>query len=249
MDIDFSVLTPEQKEQLYRLFEEWFPAYFSEYDFPTALITNRLIESITFTKASGGSLKLGGDDDVNGIFYLYDADDNIIVQIDKDGIHVNDTGGSEIVTIDSSGIAVASTGDITVGGDSLNTNAEIFSHLSVEHFFTGSGSYIDRTGTYFTLDGDNFDNQTVLFESVMAVEQAGRTAYAKIYNITDAGDLSGSEITSTTVGITAPENVRSSALTFPSGAKRYKLQIKQSPAGNGGDNAHYYAARLVITQG
>ena len=266
MEIDFSTLTAEQRDQLHRLFDDWFPQYLSEYNFPVALITNRLIKSITFDKAQGGSLKLGGADNVNGIFYLYDALGNVIVQIDRDGIHLNNTdaseivlidaggihvkdvGGSEIVLIDPDGITIASGADIKVGGDSLNTNATIFSHLSVEHFFTGSGSYIDRTGAFFTLDGDDFDNQTVLFESVMAVEQGGRTAYCKIYNVTDAGDLAGAELTSTTVGITNPEIVRSSALTFPSGAKTYKLQIKQAAAGNGGDNSHFYAARLVITQ-
>lgn len=126
------------------------------------------------------------------------------------------------------------------------TLAEVFSHLSVEHFFTGSGSYIDRTGAFFKVDGDKMLNQTVIFESVMAVEQASRTAYIHIYNVTDSNVLSGSELTSTTVGVSNPEVVRSSALTFPSGEKQYKLQIKQVAAGNGGDNSHFYAARFVI---
>lgn len=138
--------------------------------------------------------------------------------------------------------------EVSSQAKNLLFGGEFFSHVSVEHFWTGSGTYVDRTGAFFKVDGDNIINQAVYFEAVMAVEQAGRTAYTKIYNITDGANLTGSEITSTTVGVANPEIVRSGALTFPSGLKVYKLQIKQSPAGNGGDNAHYYAARLVHTQ-
>ena len=177
-----------------------------------------------------GTLTIGGKRKADGALYLKDLDNKVIVTLNKDGI------------------AVAETGDITVGGDSINTNAEIFSHLSVEHFWTGSGSYIDRTGAFFTLNGDNFVNQAVYFEAVMGVEQNGRTAYIKIYNVTDSADLAGSEITTAVNSSTSPDTVRSAALTIPSGIKKYKLMIKQAAAGNGGDNSHYYAARLVITQ-
>jgi len=199
------------------------------------------------------------------IFYLRDASGNTIMSVDAANqlFRLWDTAGNSVFRVDTStGILQMrdqadvvvlqfdpSTGDLTINGDPINTNAEIFSHLSVEHFWTGSGTYIDRTGTYFKIDGDNFQNQTVKFETVMAVEQSGRTAYTRIYNITDSNVLTGSEITSTRVGVSNPEAIRSGTLTFPSGEKQYKLQIKQSPAGNGGDNAHFYAARLVITQG
>jgi len=126
------------------------------------------------------------------------------------------------------------------------TLAEVFSHLSVEHYWTGGSSYIDRTGAFFKVDGDKMLNHSIIFESIMAVEQSGRTAYIRIYNVTDSNVLAGSELTTTQVGISNPAVVRSSPLTFPSGEKQYKLQIRQNPAGNGGDNAHFYAARFVI---
>lgn len=187
-----------------------------------------------------------GDQEIIGKFQIRDSSENLIYEFDPDAgtITVYDTGGTAVWVFD------IATGDLTINGDKVNTNAEIFSHLSVEHFWTGSGTYVDRTGAYFALDGDNFNNQDLYFEGVMAVEQAGRTAYLRIYNITDGAVLTGSEITSTTVGISSPERVRSGniAANLPSGTKVYKLQIKQSPAGNGGDNAHYYAARLVHVQ-
>lgn len=196
---------------------------------PTA-IRSRHIKNLTFDKSSGGTLTLGGAADVSGLLYLKDADGNTIVTMNKDGI------------------AVAGTGDITVGGDSINTNAEVFSHLSIEHFWTESATYEDRTGCRFALDGDNFDNQNVYYECVMANEQGSRTAYTRIYNITDSGALADSEITTEVQPLTSLTRVRSDALTIPSGLKEYKVQIKMNTAGGEGDNAHFYAARLVITQ-
>lgn len=134
---------------------------------------------------------------------------------------------------------------LEIKGEPVNTFAQTFSHLSVEHFWTGSSTYTDRTGTYFEVDGKEFKNQDTYFETVMAVEQGGRTAYTRIWNMTDGKMLAGSEITGHKVGITNPERIRSDSLTFPSGSKLYKLQIKQTPAGGTGDNAHFYAARLV----
>lgn len=153
---------------------------------------------------------------------------------------------------DTAGIVVfqfdPATGNLTINGEIVNTNAELFSHLSIEHFWTDSATYIDRTGCRFAVNGDNFTNQNVYFESVMANEQAARTAYAQIYNITDAGALASSEITTTANPLTSLIRVRSGALTFPSGLKEYKLQIRMNQTGGSGDNAHFYAARLVVTQ-
>jgi len=207
-----------------------------------------------------------GDQEIIGKLSVYDDNENLVFFVDPDTglvkyydtsgnlIFVFDTSTGQVIYYNTAGSEIykfdPTTGDLTINGDKVNTNAEIFSHVSVEHFWTGSGTYIDRTGAFFALNGDNFNNQEVYFEGVMAVEQAGRTAYQRIYNVTDGTVLTGSEITSTTVGISSPERVRSGNLAgnLPSGEKVYKLQIKQSPAGNGGDNAHFYAARLVHVQ-
>lgn len=129
-----------------------------------------------------------------------------------------------------------------------NVQAEVFSHLSIEHYWTDSAAWVDRTGCRFALDGDYFENLKVYYECVMANEQAARSAYTRIYNITDAGALVGSEITTGASPLTALTRVRSGVLTIPSGLKEFKLQIRMSQEGAEGDNAHFYAARLVITQ-
>lgn len=224
------MLTFDDEQRIARMIENKFPELLNPANFPSGLIRSRHIKDLKWDKGVGGTLALGGAADVSGLLLLKDADGTIIVTMDKDGI------------------AVVGTGDITVGGDSINTNAEVFSQLSIEHFWTASSSYTDRTGCRFALNGDNFDNQNVYFECVMANEQASRTAYTQIYNITDSAVLASSEITTTVNPLSALTRVRSSALTIPSGLKEYKLQIKMNQAGGAGDNAHFYASRLVITQ-
>ncbi len=242
------ILSLDQKREIVKLIEEKLQSYIGEHNIPPGLIKSRHIDSITWNQGQGGTLILGGLADVSGVFSLVNASSVEIISMTKDGLILKDSSGNTIVTLDADGIAVAATGDITVGGDSLNTNAEVFSHLSIEHYWTPSNTYIDRVGCNFALNGDNFTNQNVYFECVMANEQASRTAYTQIYNITDTATLASSEITSTADPLTSLERVRSSALTIPSGLKEYKIQIKMNQAGGEGDNAHYYAARLVITQ-
>ena len=189
-------------------------------------------------------------DGANKRILWFDGTDNRIV-IDGDGNLKISIAGENVLTEAEDDLAFVynpATSQLKIRGEIINTSAEIFSHLSIEHYWTGSGAYIDRTGCRFAIDGDNFANQNVYFECVMANEQAARTAYARIYNITGGATLASSEITTTANPLTSLTRIRSGALTFPSGLKEYKLQIKQSPAGDGGDNAHFYAARLVITQ-
>jgi hypothetical protein len=163
------------------------------------------------------------------------------------------------VTIDGTGngsIAIAGSGVITVHGDIVNTNAEIFSNLTLEHWFTYVSSYEYEFGTSFQINGSHFSNQQVFFEMNMCVQNSGKTAYAQIYNITDGNVLANSEITTTFVGnydggrgiFTTWDLVRSSALTFPSGLKKYGIQVKQSSGGGPNDTANFGVGRLVITQ-
>lgn len=167
--------------------------------------------------------------------------------------------GEDVLTTPENSLALyfnPSSGDLTIRGDYINTNSEVFSDISLEHWFTPVDAYEKETGTSFKIDGDNFTNQLVYFEANMHVEQSGRTAYARIYNETDGAELASSEISSAFVGTydagrsiyTTWELVRSAALTFPSGVKEYSLQVKQNQVGGDGDQAHFYVMRLVLVQ-
>lgn len=172
------------------------------------------------------NLTVKGNLDVTGggVFRIYDDNEVLILEFDP------------------------ATGDLEINGDPINTSAEDFGHLSIEHYWTDSASYVDRTGCRFALNGDYFNNRNIYFESIMANEQAARTAYARIYNITDGEALANSEVTTTANPLASLVRVRSSALTIPAGLKEYKLQVRMNQAGGGGDNAHFYAARLVESQ-
>ena len=195
----------------------------------------------------GARIKFDG---ANNRILVSDANDGRIA-FDNDGtLKISDTG-DEVTTIAVGSLSFyfnPATGNLQLRGDQVTARKESYSTLSIEHNWTASDSYEDMKGCLFALDGDDLTNQNVYFECVMVNEAASRTAYAQIYNITDSGVVTGSEITSTANPVSAIERVRSSALTIPSGVKEYKLQRKMSQAGGEGDNAHYYVARLVIEQ-
>ena len=148
-------------------------------------------------------------------------------------------------TLDASGtITNANNRFITAG-------MEFYMLVGFEHTWTGLATYQNNTGSRFTLDVDDFPGFNVYYQATMAVETATRTAYSRIYNITDGSAVANSEITSTVVGITGstPDMVRSTnAITLASGSKDYILQKKQVAAGNGGDNMHMYLGHLVFVK-
>ncbi len=152
---------------------------------------------------------------------------------------------------------VTFTGIFDVSGVITNANnryitagTEFYRSVSFEHTFTGSASYLDNTGSSFQFDGADVAGFDTYYEATMAVETAGRTAYSQIYNVTDGVAVTGSEVTSSALGITgqSPDPARSGIITWPSGQKEYIIQRKQAPAGNGGDNMHHYLASLVFVK-
>ena len=199
-------------------------------------------------------------DGVNGRIVV--KDDSLINSIalvgDDGSLRISDTG-EDVLTEAVGDLAFyfnRATGQITIKGDVLNTNAEAFSHVTSEHWFTGVSTYEKISGTSFLLNGDNFGNQSIFFECNMLVEQSGRVAYARLYNLTDSAIVAGSEIGSVHVGTfdggrgiyTDWEVLRSGALTLVSGQKEYVVQVRQQPAGNGGDKAHFFQGRMVVIQ-
>jgi len=158
-------------------------------------------------------------------------------------LEVKDNSGNVFLILDRANGEV-----VFYNNDGVTEGTEFYRPVSFEHTFTGSGSYLDNTGSEFKFNADDFPGFDFAYEACMSVEQSGRTAYSRIYNITDGSAVTGSEITSTAVGITAqlPQAVRSAGLTFPSGEKDYIIQRKQDPAGDGGDNMHMYLATLVF---
>lgn len=188
--------------------------------------------SMSCNYLSGGTLSLGGTNDVSGVFSL------------------KNSAGSEIVAMDKDGIAVAETGDITVGGDSINTNAEIFSHLTgvgVSGSASGTSAWTDWNTSRFSVDGDNFNNQNVYFE--FTGEKTGLTTVTLSARLTDGTTV----LDNSTISMTLTDPIwdgrsrGTATLSFPSGAREYKVQTQTTTAGTLSD-VTYSLARLVIIQ-
>jgi hypothetical protein len=85
---------------------------------------------------------------------------------------------------------------------------------------------------------DNGPTVTYYFEAVLKTSDAGFAAHARLYNVTTAAAISGSDISTTN---TTPTRVRSAAITLTSGSNVYKAQ-KGGPVGA---TFYAYAADII----
>lgn len=122
-----------------------------------------------------------------------------------------------------------------------------------ERQWTTNATWTNIKNSTFQVDGDSFVFTSVYLEILGCVEQAGRTAYYRIYNVTDASALANSEITTTATSTEAEDwinaaIIRSAALTFPSGEKTYRLQFRQNATGGVGDSTQFFKGLLFYAQ-
>lgn len=89
--------------------------------------------------------------------------------------------------------------------------------------WTQSDTYVDIVGSIRQINFDKYKRFNWYLEMVGYVD--GGTGYWKIVNVTDGGDITGSEITTTSTSSTL---VVSGSLSKPSGTKTVKLQHKQT---------------------
>ncbi len=170
-------------------------------------------------------------------------------------VNFKDQGGTSVFTYSPATRAITInasldiTGGTVVSNSAITRNTEIYLPLSIEHNFTGGTSWLTNQGTRFKFDADDFPGFDFAFQATMAVEVAGRTAQARLYNQTDGTAVTGGTISGTIASISPGEDplpIRSAGMTMPSGEKDYIVQRRQDPAGDGGDNMHMYLAYLVI---
>lgn len=98
---------------------------------------------ITFDWARGGTLSLGGYDNLNGSLVVYDTEKNIIGRFDKDGLFANN--GTFKGKIESS--------DATITGGTINikTDSEETSVIELSY----STKKLKMTPSYFSIGGNN----------------------------------------------------------------------------------------------
>jgi hypothetical protein len=108
--------------------------------------------------------------------------------------------------------------------------------------WTTSSSYTDVTGSIFDVNFDDLTAGWNVYFDIVGKTDAG-TGYWQLYNADDSAIITGSEITTTS---TSPVNMRSGALTLPSGTKTLKVQHK-IVGGNGSTQyVNSIMAKLVV---
>lgn len=75
-------------------------------------------------------------------------------------------------------------------------------------------------------DDDMAPTVTYYFEATLK-STGGYAAYARVFNITDAGAVSGAEVNTTSL---TPVRVRSASFTMPSGSKEYRAEFGGAPS-------------------
>lgn len=102
-------------------------------------VTNEKIANLTFGKAFGGTITLGGNNNGNGIIKVEDSANSLIIQEDNLGLHLYNSSQSETIRLDNLGLHVYSTpGNDVVRLD--NTGL---------HNFNGGGTLLSE----FTVSG------------------------------------------------------------------------------------------------
>lgn len=139
-------------------------------------VTNAKIKSITFDKAQGGQLTLGGTNNVSGTFRLNNGSGTKVVTMDNTGIQV--FNGQISIQNDSSGISLDSKGIVSNSNNFLTT---LTTRAALNQVFSTT-SYVDVTFSTATFSSIT-RTCTVLFlmeTNAHLTESAGNTADAQI---------------------------------------------------------------------
>jgi len=108
--------------------------------------------------------------------------------------------------------------------------------------WTELDTYRDVTGSLFDVHWEDFATGWDVFFDMVGKTDAG-TGYYQIYNTSDSGAITGSEITTTS---TAVVDLRSSALTIPTALKTCKVQHKIVGGNGSTEKVNSIMARLVV---
>lgn len=148
------------------------------------VIKDRNIENLTFDKAKGGTLTLGGNDNRAGVLNLKDGDGNVILTLDKSGITITDTNDNDL-------LAVTSDGDVYISGgrEAVNTGRIYFDGLGGNknnylQYAVASGMALVSEDSDVTISASAFaGGQVVLLANKTgSVDIAGGSLGARVFN-------------------------------------------------------------------
>lgn len=148
-------------------------------------------------------------------------------------------GTNNRVSIDGNGvIKVSESGvDVLTATDSQLTFLSTYRQLRESNIHTSGGNTFTNVAPHVAIpdflrkiDFSDWDDMEWYFEA--SFKAGTGTASVQLYNQTDGAAVSGSTITTTSTSYT---QVRSSALTKPSGTKTFVVRYGHTPSGGGGD--------------
>lgn len=124
---------------------------------------------------------------------------------------------------------------------------DTFTTVRVRPRWILSSTVVEFTDWVLTqqINMDNYSNVvSVSFWAWLSTSSAAKSARARLYNITDAVVVAGSEIATLA---TTPTRISSGPITLPAGVKEYKVQF--GGAQKGGLNTYkLHKAEVVIVQ-
>lgn len=171
-----------------------------------------------------------------------DGENDRIVVADNTTNRILIDGTTGKIKVSRAGHDVLTTGDENlVMSSDYSTVREVQMQMSSTHRWTNTAPYEVLNDFKVTVDFSDWPDHSWFYEVVM---KAGTgTAYSRLYNVTDGAAVSGSVITTTQ---TSPTQLRSSAITKPSGVKTFRSEYGHDPSGGPADYVDLYLARMVM---
>lgn len=125
-----------------------------------------------------------------------------------------------------------------VGTDvQVNANTVLYTNIYIRAPASGT-TYTAYKSLRREIDPSDWDGTVTAYLEVHGYPNGG-TFKARLYNVTDAAAVTGSDVTSTT---TSPTRLRSSSFSFASGTKVYEVQYGGDP----GNEYHNVDATLIV---
>jgi hypothetical protein len=131
-------------------------------------VTNEKIANLTFGKAFGGQITIGGNNNGDGIIKVQSSSNQLILQEDNLGLHLYDISNNDIITLDHLGLHLYNTsGNQLVLLDSLGL-----------HTYNGSGTILSEftSGGLFAYGATTFNfkqNPSSAVAGVIGVTSGG----------------------------------------------------------------------------
>ena len=165
-------------------------SYTSGFDSEGNAVVNVLSAiGITFDWAKGGTLSLGGDNDINGSMIVYDAENNIVGKFNKDGLWAEN--GYFKGTIESQNAS------ITGGYINIKTNNYTYSAIELN-----SGNYSMKSSPYSTEYSSSLGNCEISAISIK-IKDSSLGSYSKLTDLTFEIYSSGNKTTINSTSVTS----------------------------------------------